>query len=108
MLRSQDPLFGVGMQAMTSDGGRPIADQYPGTVESQARYQSRTSYSTIEAFSVDWTFSDMLNGFVRAHDNEAGITDLDVWSNLDWGHWKLSPGQSHDPRCGWAGARAPA
>lgn len=102
ILRSQDPLFGRGVQSMTAGGWRAIPDRNPGTPETETRYQSRTSYSAIEAFSVDWTFSDMMNGFIVAHHHAGTETYLDVWNNLDWGHQKVSPiplsipGQSAD------------
>lgn len=89
-LRSQDPLFLQGVQAMTTSGWMVIADQAAGVPEAQTRYEARTSYSMVEAFSVDWTFADMINAFIIARHNEAGVTDFTVTSNLDYGHQNLN------------------
>jgi len=66
--RSADPAFASGVQVATKDG-----------------WQARTSandrqFSVAEAFTSDWQYSDTLQSFVLAHNNDPGRTTLSFLS----------------------------
>ncbi|MFI9010582.1 beta-xylosidase [Actinosynnema sp. NPDC053489] len=90
VLRSRDPLFASGVQAL----GRSGFQQVPDT-------RSRRTRSVVDAFSADWMYVDALQAFVIAHSTEEGTT-LTFW-NKDFtatphprvhipGPWREGPG----------------
>jgi hypothetical protein len=90
VLRSKDPVFGSGVQAL-GDGG--FAD-VPRTAVPRQR-------SVVDAFSADWMWIDALSAFAIAHETDQGTT-LTFW-NRDFtanpyqpvtipGPWKEGPG----------------
>jgi hypothetical protein len=90
VLRSPDPTFVSGTQALTPKGFVPVA----GT-------KSKRSSSVAEAFSADWMWIDALNVFAVAHEVEQGTVisfwDKDFTTNpyqdvVVPGKWKEGPG----------------
>ncbi|SFT06503.1 beta-xylosidase [Saccharopolyspora flava] len=64
VLRSRDPLFGKGVEALTERGFEPAG-------------AGRTR-SVVDAFSADWAYSPTLDAFAIAHQTEAG-TQITFW-----------------------------
>ncbi len=90
VLRSKDPLFGTGVQALGPAGFTPV----DGT-------RSKRTRSVVDAFSADWMFVGALQAFVIAHSTDHGTT-LTFW-NKDFtakphppvhipGPWREGPG----------------
>jgi hypothetical protein len=89
VLRCQDPFFRSGIQALTRSGFVPYNEN------------SKTNFSILEAFSVDWCFSDLLDGFIIAEHSAADCTRLHLFSRdlsheiKEWrvpGAWAEGPG----------------
>ncbi|MFD7654891.1 beta-xylosidase [Actinosynnema sp. NPDC059797] len=94
VLRSQDPTFATGVQALGPDGFGNVPDT-----------RSRTR-SIVDAFSADWMYADALQAFVIAHSTDRGTT-LTTW-NRDFtanphppvhipGPWQEGPGLVRTP-----------
>ena len=62
VLRSSDPAFGSGVEALGPDGFVPVAD-------TSARLRS-----VVDAFSADWMWVDALAAFAIAHETRDGTT----------------------------------
>jgi hypothetical protein len=67
VLRSPDPTFATGTQALTPNGFVPVS----GT-------NAKRSLSVADAFSADWMWVDALNAFAIAHEVERG-TAISFW-----------------------------
>ncbi|WP_053719772.1 beta-xylosidase [Saccharothrix sp. NRRL B-16348] len=90
VLRSRDPLFGKGVQALGDGGMAPVAS----TNRPRAR-------SVVEAFSADWMWIDAVSAFAIAHETDAGTT-VTFWDKdftrhpfdpvLIPGVWREGPG----------------
>ncbi|ONI85100.1 beta-xylosidase [Saccharothrix sp. ALI-22-I] len=90
VLRSRDPLFGKGVDALGSAGMAPVS----------ATNQPRTR-SVVEAFSADWMWIDAVSAFAIAHETDAGTT-ITFWDKdftrqpfdpvLIPGVWREGPG----------------
>ncbi|MBY8848116.1 beta-xylosidase [Saccharothrix longispora] len=90
VLRSKDPLFASGVQALGEGGFTPVA----GTREPRTR-------SVVDAFSADLVYVDALRAFAIAHETEHGTT-LTFWNReftanphppvLVPGPWREGPG----------------
>ncbi|MFC6088554.1 beta-xylosidase [Saccharothrix lopnurensis] len=94
VLRSQDPTFATGVQALGPGGFTAAPDTRPRT------------RSIVDAFSADWMYVDALEAFVIAHSTEHGTT-LTSW-NRDFtanphppvhipGPWAEGPGLVRTP-----------
>lgn len=91
VLRSRDPLFGEGVQALTDRGFRPAGGE-------RAR-------SVADAFSADWAYSPTLDAFAIAHQTTGG-TQITFWDReftrhpyepvLIPGPWQEGPGLVRD------------
>jgi hypothetical protein len=90
VLRSRDPLFGTGVEALGDQGMAPV----PTTNQPRGR-------SVVEAFSADWMWIDVVSAFAIAHQTDAGTT-ITFW-NKDFtdhpfdpvlipGAWREGPG----------------
>jgi hypothetical protein len=90
VLRSKDPLFGSGVQALGPSGFQPVSDT-----------KSKRTRSVVDAFSADWMYVAALRAFVIAHSTDLGTT-LTFW-NKDFtaqphpqvhipGPWREGPG----------------
>ncbi|WP_367130292.1 beta-xylosidase [Saccharothrix sp. HUAS TT1] len=90
VLRSRDPFFGTGVEALTDAGMVPVA----------TTHQPRTR-SVVEAFSADWMWIDAASAFAIAHETDAGTT-ITFWNEdftrqpfdpvLIPGVWREGPG----------------
>ncbi|XVS65872.1 beta-xylosidase [Actinosynnema sp. CA-299493] len=90
VLRSRDPLFGKGVEALTEAGMAPVS----------ATNRPRTR-SVVEAFSADWMWIDAVSAFAIAHETDAGTT-VTFWDEdftrhpfdpvLIPGVWREGPG----------------
>ncbi|MGM1060003.1 beta-xylosidase [Saccharothrix sp. Mg75] len=90
VLRSKDPVFASGVQALGEKGFTPVA----GTREPRTR-------SVVDAFSADLVYVDALRAFAIAHETEHGTT-LTFWDRgfttnphppvLVPGPWREGPG----------------
>jgi hypothetical protein len=69
VLRSADPAFTKGVEALGTDGFRPVADT------------TARDRSIVDAFSADWMWVDSLAAFAIAHETSDG-TSITFW---DWG-----------------------
>jgi hypothetical protein len=69
VLRSPDPAFTTGVEALGENGFHPVAD-------TSDRYRS-----VVDAFSADWMWVDSLAAFAIAHETDQGTT-ITFW---DWG-----------------------
>jgi hypothetical protein len=69
VLRSPDPAFGHGVEALGDNGFQPVPD-------TSARLRS-----VVDAFSADWMWVDALAAFAIAHETRDGTT-ITFW---DWG-----------------------
>jgi hypothetical protein len=69
VLRSPDPAFTTGIEALGESGFHPVPD-------TSERYRS-----VVDAFSADWMWVDSLAAFAIAHETEQGTT-ITFW---DWG-----------------------
>jgi hypothetical protein len=69
VLRSTDPAFTKNVEALGTDGFKPVPD-------TTARYRS-----VVDAFSADWMWVDSLAAFAIAHETRDG-TSITFW---DWG-----------------------
>jgi hypothetical protein len=90
VLRSRDPLFGKGVEALADAGMVPVS----------AANGPRTR-SVVEAFSADWMWIDAVSAFAIAHETDAGTT-VTFWDKnftrhpfdpvLIPGVWREGPG----------------
>ncbi|WP_158851490.1 beta-xylosidase [Saccharothrix deserti] len=95
VLRSKDPTFASGVQALGPQGFQQVPDT-----------RTKRTRSVVDAFSADWMYSDVLHAFVIAHETEAGTT-LTFW-NKEFtanphpqvhipGQWREGPGLVRTP-----------
>lgn len=95
VLRSRDPLFTKGVEALGPQGFKPVT----------SNNQPRTR-SVVEAFSSDWMWIDAVSAFAIAHSTDGGTT-ITFW-NKDFtrhpfkpvvipGSWKEGPGLVRTP-----------
>ena len=68
VLRSRDPLFGKGVEALGEKGMAPVS----GTNQPRTR-------SVVEAFSADWMWIDAASAFAIAHSTDNGTT-ITFWN----------------------------
>ena len=68
VLRSKDPTFASGVQALGPAGFQQVPDT-----------RSKRTRSVVDAFSADWMYVAALNAFVIAHETEHGTT-LTFWN----------------------------
>ncbi|GAB2857655.1 glycoside hydrolase family protein [Lentzea nigeriaca] len=95
VLRSKDPLFGKGVEALGPQGFQPV----------ERTNQPRTR-SVVEAFSADWMWIEAASAFAIAHSTEHGTT-VTFWNKeftrhpfqsvLIPGPWKEGPGLVRTP-----------
>jgi hypothetical protein len=96
VLRSRDPLFAKGVEALGPQGFKPAT----------SNNQPRTR-SVVEAFSADWMWIDAVSAFAIAHSTDGGTT-ITFW-NRDFtrhpfkpvlipGSWKEGPGLVRTPQ----------
>ncbi len=94
VLRSPDPAFTTGVEALGPDGFEPVPD-------TGARPRS-----IVDAFSADWMWVDSLAAFAVAHETSDGTTitfwDMDFRTNpyapvLVPGRWREGPGLVRRP-----------
>nr|WP_246400700.1 PT domain-containing protein [Jiangella mangrovi] len=62
--RSSDPTFATGTEVFTAEGWQASTPE------------NNRSFSVANAFSADWQYSDELESFIIAHNNDAGRTTL--------------------------------
>ncbi|WP_216216386.1 glycoside hydrolase family protein [Amycolatopsis aidingensis] len=95
VLRSRDPAFGSGVEALGAEGFTPVGDT-----------ESPRTRSLVDAFSADLMWVDALSAFAIAHETEAGTTitfwDREFTANpyqpvLIPGPWKEGPGLVRRP-----------
>ena len=67
ILRSADPTFQTGVEEMGQAGFAPMETS------------NHTAYAPVNSFSIDWVFSDALDGFIIASDNSAHQTNIWVY-----------------------------
>lgn len=95
VLRSKDPLFTKGVEALGTQGFKPVT----------SNNQQRTR-SVVEAFSADWMWIEAVSSFAIAHETDNGTT-ITFW-NKDFtrhpfepvlipGSWKEGPGLVRTP-----------
>ncbi|MEU4741728.1 beta-xylosidase, partial [Actinosynnema sp. NPDC023658] len=95
VLRSKDPTFASGVQALGPAGFGPVPDT-----------RSKRTRSVVDAFSADWMYVDALRAFVIAHETAHGTT-LTFW-NKEFtrnpfqqvhipGPWREGPGLVRTP-----------
>lgn len=95
VLRSKDPLFTKGVEALGKQGFKPVT----------SNNQPRTR-SVVEAFSADWMWIEAVSSFAIAHETDHGTT-VTFW-NKDFtrhpfepvlipGVWKEGPGLVRTP-----------
>ena len=95
VLRSRDPAFGTGVQALTERGFRPAGGE--------------RGRSVADAFSADWAYSPTLDAFAIAHQTTGG-TRITFWDReftrhpyepvMIPGPWQEGPGLVRDG-AGW-------
>ncbi|MEU0880206.1 beta-xylosidase [Lentzea sp. NPDC005914] len=95
VVRSKDPLFGTGVEALGPQGFKPV----------DSTNQPRTR-SLVEAFSADWMWIEAASTFAIAHSTDAGTT-ITFWNKEFTRHpfepvvipgaWKEGPGLVRSP-----------
>ncbi|GAB3009781.1 beta-xylosidase [Saccharothrix stipae] len=95
VLRSKDPTFASGVQALGPSGFQQVPDT-----------RSKRTRSVVDAFSADWMYVDALHAFVIAHETEHG-TSLTFWNKAFTanphpqvhipGPWREGPGLVRTP-----------
>ncbi|USX48952.1 beta-xylosidase [Lentzea sp. HUAS12] len=96
VLRSQDPTFTKGVEALGTQGFKPVTSN-----------NSPRTRSVVEAFSADWMWIEAAGSFAIAHETDAGTT-ITFW-NRDFtrhpfesvvipGPWKEGPGLLRTPQ----------
>ncbi|MFI6098017.1 beta-xylosidase [Lentzea sp. NPDC051213] len=95
VLRSKDPLFTAGVEALGPQGFKPV----PSTKQPRTR-------SVVEAFSADWMWIEAASAFAIAHSTDAGTT-VTFWNKEFTRHpyepvvipgpWREGPGLVRTP-----------
>ncbi len=95
VLRSKDPVFGSGVEALGPQGFKPV----------DGANRARTR-SVVEAYSSDWMWIEAASAFAIAHETEAGTT-ITFWNKEFTRHpyeavvipgpWKEGPGLVRTP-----------